>query len=144
MEICSAWEVTGDLPTAKAMLCTADCNKTKAQRLEWLQVRLMRRCNEKCGLGIRYPRAYAVISSALADHNQGCARGAPPVCACCWHSLKWIASPSDRQHAPERPSVWGFFLMLAREGKLQGLLRRPRLCVCSRLMPDPRALSART
>ena len=30
------------------MLCAADCNKAKAQRLEWLQVRLMRRCNEKC------------------------------------------------------------------------------------------------
>ena len=31
---------------SKAMLCTADCNKAKAQPAEGLQVRLMRRCNE--------------------------------------------------------------------------------------------------
>ena len=47
----------------EAMLCTADCNKTKAQRLEWLQVRLMRRCNEKCGLG------FAIRGPTLLSHQ---------------------------------------------------------------------------
>ena len=72
VEICSAWEVTGDLPTAKAMLCTADRNKAKAQRVERLQVRLMRRCNEKCG-PLRVRDAQAFIAASYRSVETPCA-----------------------------------------------------------------------
>ena len=85
------------------MLCTADCNKAKAQGVEGLQVRLMRRCNKK------YTQSPERLTS-------------------CWSGCIWMASETRRhssQRAIEALKHHARELSLSPRGTTIGSLRDP-------------------
>ena len=65
------------------MLCTADCNKAKAQGVERLQVRLRRRCNKNAG----HPEPGAFDIKLVGVHLDGF-RDAQAVIAASYRSVE--------------------------------------------------------